>query len=173
MRVSANPSGNIKLNFFELTSGSWADGWSPANADRVGYDDPGQFGWEIVGSFNAWPGSNDPLYALTDQGDGLYTGAFTFDTTGDQQFKFRHLDPTNAWNISIGDDFGNAAGNDSFTVNSTSELWHFELDLPNGRWRVYLDGSGAAAGAVPEPGSLAIVLVGLLVGAAAVRRRSS
>jgi hypothetical protein len=172
MRVRANANGEIKLNFFDLTGASWSDGWSPASADRIGYADPGQFGWEIVGSFNTWPGTNDPLYALTDQGNGLYAGSFTFATTGAQQFKFRHLDPTNAWNLSIGDDFGNAAGNGTFTVNSTSELWHFKLDLPNGRWQVYLDGSGAVSNAVPEPTSAMLAVVGMLLVAARLRRKT-
>ena len=70
------------MNFYELQSASWGDGWSPSNTHRVGYDDPGQFGWEIVGSINGWPGTNDPAFALTAQGNGLYTGAFTFNTPG-------------------------------------------------------------------------------------------
>lgn len=171
VRVRADASGNIGLNFFDLQGDSWSDGWSPSNKDRVGYDDPEQFGWEIVGSFNSWPGSNDAAYALQDQGGGLYTGEFTFAAADTYQFKFRHLDETNPWNISIGDDFGNAAGNNTFTTTSANELWHFELDLPNGRWRAYLDGSGAAASAVPEPCSLAMAFVALCFGVAAMDRR--
>lgn len=172
MRVRADENGEIGLNFFELQGGSWGDGWSPSNTHRVGYDDPGQFGWEIVGSINGWPGANDPAFALTDQGNGLYTGTFTFNTPGNFQFKFRHLDETNPWNISIGDKFGNNAGNIPLTITNPGEQWHFELDLPNGRWRTYMDVAGAGSlSAVPEPGSLAILMLGLICGAAAGRRR--
>jgi len=165
MKVRANASGEINLNFYELTSGSWGDGWSPANTHRVGYEDHGEFDWQLTGSFIGWTGND--AFNLTDQSNGLHTGAFSF-ATGTHQFKIRQY---NDWNTSIGDDFGNSANNNSFTVNSTSEIWRFELDLPNGRWRVYLETVGAGAGAVPEPGSLAMALVGLLVGATAVRRR--
>jgi hypothetical protein len=175
MKVRADASGAIDLNFYELTAGSWGDGWSPANTHRVGYVDHQQFDWEIVGDFNAWPPVNDPLFSMTDQGNGLHTGAFTFSTPGTYGFKFRHQDATNPWNVSIGDDFGNSAANNSFTVVSASELWHFELDLPNGRWRAYLDGAGAAAGAaagaVPEPASVLLALMGFAVGGVMIRRR--
>jgi hypothetical protein len=172
IKVKANASGNINLNFFELDEPAWTDGWSPANEHRLGYDDPGLYGWEIVGAFNTWPSTNDPAFQLTNQSNGLYTGSFTFNTPGSYDFKFRHLDPTNPWNISIGNNFGNSAGNNNFTVTNVGELWHFELDLPNGRWRAYLDGAGAGSlSAVPEPGSLAIVMIGLVWGAAAGRRR--
>jgi hypothetical protein len=171
MRVRANAAGEINLNFYELQSASWNDGWSPSTSHRVGYEDPEQFGWEIVGSINGWPGANDPAFALTAQGNGLYTGAFTFNTPGNFAFKFRHLDPTNAWNISTGDKFGNNAANIPLTITNPGELWHFELDLPNGRWRAYLDGTGAGSlSAVPEPASLAIVMLGLICGAAAAGR---
>ncbi len=165
MKVRANVDGEINLNFYELPAGGFADGWSPANAPRVGYEDHEQFDWQLIGSFIGWNG--DPAFNLVDQGNGLHTGAFSF-AAGTHQFKFRQIDD---WNTSVGDDFGNSADNNSITVTDPSELWHFELDLPNGRWRAYLDGSGAVSGAVPEPGCLAILLVGMLVGVAAVRRR--
>lgn len=171
MRVRANAAGEIGLKFYELQSASWGDGWSPSNVDRVGYEDPEQFGWDIIGQF---PESNwsVPLFSLTPQGDGVYAGSYTMTAAGNFGFKFRHQgDEANPWNISIGGDFANNAANADVTVANIGDVWHFELDLPNGRWRVYLDAAGAGAGVVPEPGSLAIALAGLLVGAAAVRRR--
>lgn len=168
VRVRADASGELGLRFHELQGATWADGWSPTNTNRVGYRDPGQFGWEIVGSFNGWPGATDSNYLLTSQGNGLYTGAFTFNTAGNYSFKFRHQDATNPWNISTGEDFGNNANNGTFSIASAGELWHFELDLPNGRWRAFKDGTGAGAGVVPEPGTVAMLLLGIV--GCAVRR---
>lgn len=167
VRIRANDNGEIGLKFYELQSASWGDGWSPSNSHRVGYEDPGQFGWDIIGSFDGWA---NPLLSLTDQGDGVYAGTHTFDTPGTYAFKFRHQDESNPWNISIGDDFANNAGNNSITITNPGETWNFELDLPNGRWRIFLDGSGAGANAVPEPGSLALLLLGAF-GAVALRAR--
>ncbi len=167
MKVRADANGEIQLNFFELESGSWTDGWSPASTHRVGYVDHDLFDWELIGDFTGW--GSDPLAAMIDQGGGLHTVDFTFASAGNIQFKFRQQGD---WNTSIGDDFGNSANNNSLAVGA-GELWHFELDLPNGRWRAFLDVAGAAATAVPEPGSLAIVLAGLLVCMAGSRRRVS
>jgi hypothetical protein len=158
MRVRADAAGKIDLNFYELTAGSWGDGWSPANTHRLGYVDHQEFDWQLMGSFNGW--TDDPAFDLTDQGNGLHTGAFTFDTPGPYQFKIRQRAD---WNTSIGDDFGNAANNNSFTVGAAGEVWNFELDLPNGRWRAYTGvGAGASLANVPEPSTIAIVLAGML-----------
>lgn len=165
MKIRANVDGEIDLKFYELPAGGFTDGWSPSSAPRVGYADHEQFDWQLMGSFNGW--TADAAFSLIDQGNGLHTGAFTF-AAGTHQFKFRQLDD---WNTSIGDDFGNSANNNSITVSDPGQLWHFEIDLPNGRWRAYSGGGGALGSAVPEPGSLAVALVGLLIGMAAAPRR--
>lgn len=167
-KIAADASGNINLHFKELSGATWADGWSPTNVNRFGYDDPHQFGWEVVGSFNGWPGAADPLYALTDQGNGLYTGSFAMPTAGTYAFKFRKQ---GSWDISIGNDFGNSASDNAFTVAANGDVWNFELDLPNGRWRAYHPSAGLGAGAVPEPSTIALMMVGLAFGFGRVRRK--
>jgi hypothetical protein len=166
VKVRANASGEIGLKFYELESGTWGDGWSPDSAHRVGYDDHEQFDWEVIGSFDGWA---NPLLALTDQGNGLHTGMIAIAAPGSYEFKFRQQGD---WGTSIGNDFGNSAGNIVLATTNPNEVWHFELDLPNGRWRTYMDVAGAGSlSAVPEPGSLVILMLGLVCGAAAGRRR--
>jgi hypothetical protein len=160
-KIAANASGAINLHFYQLQTPTWTDGWNPSNKSRVGYDDPHQFGWEVVGSFNGWPGANDPAYALTDQGNGLYTGSFVMPAAGDFAFKFRHLAVDNPWSMSIGDDFGNSAGDNPFTVAAAGDTWNFQLDLLHGKWRAFHPTSGLTAGQVPEPASLALAMLGL------------
>ena len=173
-KVRADASGEINFHFYELDAPSWNDGWNPANASRVGYEDHDLYNWEIVGAFNGWPNTNDSNYSLTDQGSGLHTGTFTFATAGTYEYKFRHitsdqtLDP--AWNTSIGDNFGNAAANNSFTVANANDMWTFELDLPNGRWRA-IGPVVAASAAVPEPGTLVLVMFGVMLSVGFARRR--
>ena len=148
-RVVADANGEINYHFRESTS--WGDGWEPSAAMRVGYDDPGQFGWELIGDMNGWAGAD-----MADQGGGLYSIQVPL-TTGNYSWKFREND---SWDISIGDDFGNAAANNETVVASDGD-WLFELDLPNGRWR---------ASAIPEPSTCFLALGGLLALAAARRR---
>jgi hypothetical protein len=156
VKVRANAAGEIGLTLHELTGASWGDGWSPANTHRVGYDDHNEFDWDIMGSFNGW---STPLVQLTDQGNGLHTGSFTIDTPGSYDFKFRQAGD---WNTSIGADFGNNAPNATLTSTAASQVWNFELDLPNGRWRAY-PGAAARGAAVPEPGALVLALVAALM----------
>ena len=80
-RVIADASGEINYHFWESTS--WADGWEPSSEMRVGYDDPGQFGWELIGAMNGWSGA-----AMTDQGGGLYSIQVNL-SPGYQEWKFR------------------------------------------------------------------------------------
>jgi hypothetical protein len=161
VKITANASNEINLHFYKLAPNTtWNDGWFPNTASRVGYADSQQFDWEIVGAFNGWPGTNDPAFALTDQGNGLHTGSFTFNTPGSYDFKFRRLAATNPWSTSIGPDFGNSAGNNNFTVANAGQIWNFELDLLNGKWRAYVP-AGSGLGAVPEPASVALVIFGL------------
>jgi hypothetical protein len=170
-KVRANAAGEINVKFYELTGASWSDGWNPPAEHRFGYQDSGEFDWEIVGGFNSWPGANDPAYALTDQGNGLHTGMFTFNTPGTYPWKFRQIAATNPWNMSIGDDFSNSAADNTFTVTNPGEVWKFELDLPNGRWRAYMPAGLGAGEGVPEPASLALLMLGVAVSFGGLRRR--
>jgi hypothetical protein len=164
LRTAANAAGEIDLNFYELDGASWGDGWNPDTTSRVGYEDSQQYDWEIMGSFNGW---STPVIALTDEGNGLHTGTYTVAAPGGYAFKFRKQGD---WNTSIGQTFGNFGTPDiSITTTGADELWHFELDLPNGRWRAYLDGSGSGT-AVPEPASVALLMLGAIF-MLGVRRR--
>jgi hypothetical protein len=136
-------------------AGAAGDGWSPA-ADRVGYADPGQFGWEVIGSFNGW---SAPILSLANQGAGLYTGQYLIADAGSYNFKFREA---GSWDISIGADFGNSAGDAGLTTLAANQLVEFQLDLPNGKW---------SATVVPEP-----TVLGLVAGSAflvLLRRRKA
>ncbi|HRJ49567.1 MAG: hypothetical protein KF787_06150 [Phycisphaeraceae bacterium] len=147
-RAAADASGVMRINWFPSTS--WADGWQPSGWARVGYEDSGTHGWDLMGSVNGWAG---PFGTLSNMGGGLYSTTIAI-APGSYEFKFRK---DGDWAVSIGDDFGNSAANIWFTAGADPVL--FELDLPNGRWRV---------SDVPTPGSLA--LMGL-AGLAVVRRR--
>jgi hypothetical protein len=125
-----------------------------------------------MGTFNGFAGGAQ--YVMSDQGAGLYR-VITALAAGTYDFKFRKYDTatlTGDWGTSIGRDFGNSAANASSGA-LTAGNYAFELDLPNGRWRVIPasgSGSSLAGSAVPEPGTLTIAMLGLaLMGL--VRRR--
>jgi hypothetical protein len=127
--VWSNSAGAIDINFWDDTT--WEDGWQPSNARRVGYVDSQVHDWEIVGAFNGFPATNDPLYALTDIGNGLHRGTFAFNA-GIYDWKFRRVGSGDPWDTNIGNNgFSGNAGNNSFAVANTGDLWTFELDLPN------------------------------------------
>ncbi|MEE9293474.1 MAG: IPTL-CTERM sorting domain-containing protein [Phycisphaerae bacterium] len=126
-RVAVDVNGEIRLHFFP---GGHADGWQP-KANRVGYDDHQKHGWGITGDFNGWA---KPGIPLTKKGNGIYSGKIVIDLAGKHDFKF--LGDGAPWAISIGDDFGNAAANNSVTTTVANQAVTFLLDLPNGRWRV-------------------------------------
>lgn len=155
-KTVADALGNITFHF---RPGPVADGWTPG-ANRVGYDDHGQFGWEIQGAFNGW---NDVIdnaaRQMTDMGGGLYSVDYTIASPGSYDFKFRR---SGSWDISIGDDFGNAAANANVVTTVVNEIVRFELDLPNGRWRTTT---------VPEPASIALIAAGAALATRFVRRR--
>lgn len=148
-KFMANDMGAVTVHLY--ATDSHGDGWSPDGWWRVGLDDSGLFDWEIAGSMNGWAGGAD--WFLDDLGGGQHRLTKTFDVGGTYEWKFRMQ---GSWDISIGNDFGNAAGNNSLTV-ADGETVAFLLDLPGGRWTV-----------IPTPGALS--LLGL-AGLAAMRRR--
>jgi len=147
-KIEADGSGTAT---FHLWLTPPADGWEPSGP-RVGYEDMG-WGWDIMGDFN---GFSSPVAVLSDLGGGLYSANYVVATAATHEFKFRKADD---WSISIGDDFGNSAGNAQFTTTVANQPVQFRLDLPNGRWTVV----------VPEPSTVLLGLSGLIV--MAVRRR--
>jgi hypothetical protein len=155
-RTAADGAGNINLHFYP---GAFGDGWSPAS-DRVGYDDHGQFGWEIMGSFNGWDaGTDTAARQMTNVGGGLYSVDYTIASAGSYDFKFRE---SGSWDISVGGDFGNSAGNANITTTQNNQIVRFMLDLPNGRWTTI---------AIPEPATLLAATCGVVATALLARRR--
>lgn len=150
-KTPADAAGEINVNFFP--NNVWADGWMPDAKPRLGWQDPGTFDWELVGDMNGWAGG--AAWYLTDMGNGLHVGEFALNA-GTYQFKFRQQGD---WAYSIGDDLGNAAANNSLTVANDGDIYRFEIDLPNGRWRTTL---------VPEPATMIVMLLG---GLFTLRRR--
>lgn len=151
--VAIDAGGSITFHF---RPGAIADGWNPGS-DRVGYNDPLQFGWEIMGAFNGWnDGVDTAARQMTNMGGGLYVVNYTIAAPGTYDFKFRK---SGSWDISIGGDFGDSAGNAQVTSTMPNELMQFALDLPNGRWR-----------AIPEP--MTITFLAGIAGLVASRRRA-
>jgi hypothetical protein len=132
------PGSNLKLKFSAsgantvyFMPGSFSDGWSPA-ANRVGYDDPGNVAWEVIGDFTSNPGWSSGI-ALNSIGNGVYSNSISIPTAGTYNFKLRLQ---GSWDISIGTDFGNSAGNLSVTTTNSPQVVKFRLDLPNGRYLI-------------------------------------
>ena len=86
----------------------------------------------------------------------MYSTTYNIATAGSYEFKFREAA---SWDISIGGDFGNSAGNNTIVTALDNQDVIFELDLPNGRWN---------ATVVPEPTTMLLLGLGSLV---AIRRK--
>ncbi|VAX42584.1 hypothetical protein MNBD_PLANCTO03-1476 [hydrothermal vent metagenome] len=149
-KYTADANGELQINLFDTET--HADGWMPEGKWRLGYADNGSFDWELMGDMNGWGGGSE--WFLDDMGEGLHSGTFSI-AAGTYQFKFRSQ---NNWDFSIGDDFGNAAGNNEIIL-AEDTLVQFDIDMSNGRWRTTI---------IPAPGSAA--LLGL-AGLVATRRR--
>lgn len=129
-RFQADASGQATFHLWRTPA---ADGWSPVGT-RVGYDDVGA-SWEVMGSFNGW---GSPIVSLVSQGNGIYSATTTIGTQGSYEFKFRKAGD---WGVSIGRDFGNSAPNISMGTTVPNQAARFDLDLPNGRYKVTLLGT--------------------------------
>jgi len=136
------PGSNAKIkgdaygsNTFYFHPGTAADGWNPGG-NRVGYEDPGNMSWEIMGAFNGWnDGVDTEARQMSAQGGGLYAVDYAIAVPGTYEFKFRS---SNSWDHAVGSDFGNSGGNAAVTTLVSNEVVTFQLDLPNGRWRAGL-----------------------------------
>lgn len=138
-RHVADANGELYVTLFDTDA--HGDGWNPEGKWRLGYADGSAFDWELAGDMNGWGGGAE--WFLTDTGSGLHSGTFALGA-GTYQFKFRSQ---GSWDFSIGDDFGNSAGNNEVFLASDA-LVQFDLDLLNGRWRTMV---------VPTPGSAMIL----------------
>jgi len=114
-------------NTFYYYPGPFSDGWYPLE-DRVGYADPGNVSFELVGDFNNWSGTPMVLKA-----NGVYTNTFVIPAAGTYNFKFRT--PGIWYEAQVGTDFGENTGNASVTTTSPNQPVLFQLDLPNGRYQ--------------------------------------
>lgn len=131
MWVKSDANGSNTFYFFP---GTTIDGWLPLN-NRVGYADPGNMTWGIIGAFNGW--TTD--VALNSVGNGVYSNSIVVATAGTYEFKFR---TAGTWSeVRFGVDFGNDNSNGSFTTTNSPQTVPVQLDLPNGR---YLVGEPAA-----------------------------
>ncbi len=130
------PGNNVKTkydtnggNTIYFTPGTIIDGWNPV-ANRVGYADPGNLTFEIVGDFNGW--NSDPGYQLNPIGSGVYSNSCVITNAGTHAFKFRT--PGSWTDIFFGADFGNGGSDGAFSTTNSPQTVPVVLDLPNGRW---------------------------------------
>ena len=137
LEITYDPSGNNTLYFYP---GSFSDGWLPL-ANRVGFVDPGNMSFELVGDFTTPNWDTDPKGQLTLKGNGVYTNTYVIATPGTHNFKFRT--PGTWSDFNCGTDFsGGDPSNGTVTTTNANQAVLFQLDLPNGRW---LAGSPAPA----------------------------
>ena len=116
-------------NTFYYQPGPFSDGWYPLE-DRVGYADPGNVSFELVGEFNGWGGTPTPMVP---KANGVYTNTYVIPAAGTYNFKFR---TPGTWDeAQVGTDFGEYTGNASVTTTTPNQPVLFQLDLPNGRYQ--------------------------------------
>ncbi len=128
------PGNNIRIkpdangtNTFYFYPGTQVDGWNPIN-NRIGYADPGNMAFEIIGGFNGWSTG----VALNSIGGGVFSNSITVASAGTYGFKFRT--PGTWGEVAFGSDFGNFGGDGSFTTTNSPQTVPVRLDLPHGRW---------------------------------------
>jgi hypothetical protein len=139
--ASSWPANNVTIKWDATGSntvyylpGSFSDGWTPGN-DRVGYADPG-VPWEIIGSFNGWDASQPANTQMTSNGSGLYSVTYVVTNAGSYTFQFRH---SGTWSdLQSGVDFMNKAQDIPFTTAVQNQSVQFQLDIPNGRYRIVI-----------------------------------
>jgi len=124
-----DPTGSATIHFYP---GAPGDGWLPL-ANRVGYDDPGNFtSWGIAGDLDGWDGTQDLLPSI---GNGVYSNSVVVATA--QTFGFKFQSPAGNWSdIYFGSDFGNGQNNGSYTTTASPQTIPVVLDLPNGRYLI-------------------------------------
>jgi hypothetical protein len=132
------PGNNVKIkgdangsNTFYFYPGTTVDGWSPLN-NRVGYADPGNMSFEIIGAFSS--SSWNTGIPLNNLGGGIFSNSIAVATAGTFEFKFR---TPGTWSeVAFGSDFGNFGNNGSFTTANNNMTVPVVLDLPKGRWLI-------------------------------------
>ncbi len=125
-KIKSNANGS---NTFYFYPGVNADGWSPLN-NRVGYADPGNMSFEIIGGFAGWSAATN----LNPIGNGVFSNSITGIAPGSYGFKFRT--PGTWGEVAFGADFQNFGADGSFTVSSNTQVLPVVLDLPKGRWLI-------------------------------------
>jgi len=129
VQTKYDATGSSTVYFYTNTI---SDGWSPT-ANRVGYKDPGNMAFEIVGDFNGWSSDPTTQMGLKPGSAGLYTNIYIMASPGAHNFKFRT--PGTWGEVNFGSDFGNGGGNAVVVTTTANQAVLFQLDLPNGRWQ--------------------------------------
>ncbi len=133
------PNNNVKVkydaggsNTVYFYTNTFADGWSPT-ANRVGYENPGNIAFEVIGDFTGWNSDASAQMGLQPGANGLFTNIYVIPTAGAHSFKFR---TPGTWNeMQFGQDFGNDSGNAAVITTTANQAVLFKLDLPKGRWQ--------------------------------------
>jgi hypothetical protein len=155
-------SGNVTLN---VDRNTYSDGFSPAT-NRVTFSTDAALStiyatgdWmNEAGGASDWV-NNDPMFALTNQGGGLWSKNVVISTAGTYQYKSTANGWANQWGTN-GHNIDAAAL--SFTTTGPNQAVTLLLDV----------GKGAiSANVVPEPATVILSCLGGLAAFAACRRR--